>query len=165
MLLRELGSRSTPAACATATAPRGAAGRASTDLLVEQHLGIAMDFESVPKVGTRLGTGTVVVLDDRTCPVGVVLNLGASSRRNRAAGARPAGRTPWAEQTPRRHRDGGEGKPRTSIRSIALARSSGPALYISGALAMGAAEPLQSALKLFRADFERHISEKRCPWR
>jgi NADH-quinone oxidoreductase subunit F len=26
-------------------------------------------------------------------------------------------------------------------------------------------EPLQSALKYFREDFERHIQEKRCPWR
>ena len=33
------------------------------------------------------------------------------------------------------------------------------------ALAPGAAEPLQSALKYFRDDFERHIREKRCPWR
>jgi NADH-quinone oxidoreductase subunit F len=32
------------------------------------------------------------------------------------------------------------------------------------ALAPGAAEPLQSALKYFRDDFERHIREKRCPW-
>jgi NADH-quinone oxidoreductase subunit F len=32
------------------------------------------------------------------------------------------------------------------------------------ALAPGAAEPLQSALKYFREDFERHIREKRCPW-
>jgi NADH-quinone oxidoreductase subunit F len=33
------------------------------------------------------------------------------------------------------------------------------------ALAPGAMEPLQSALKYFREDFERHINEKRCPWR
>jgi len=33
------------------------------------------------------------------------------------------------------------------------------------ALAPGAAEPLQSALKYFRDDFERHIRERRCPWR
>jgi NADH-quinone oxidoreductase subunit F len=32
------------------------------------------------------------------------------------------------------------------------------------ALAPGAVEPLQSALKYFRADFEQHIREKRCPW-
>ena len=33
------------------------------------------------------------------------------------------------------------------------------------ALAPGAVEPLQSALKYFREDFERHIDEKRCPWK
>jgi NADH-quinone oxidoreductase subunit F len=32
------------------------------------------------------------------------------------------------------------------------------------ALAPGAVEPLQSALRLFRGDFERHITEGRCPW-
>ena len=32
------------------------------------------------------------------------------------------------------------------------------------ALAPGAMDPLQSALKYFRADFERHIHEHRCPW-
>jgi NADH-quinone oxidoreductase subunit F len=33
------------------------------------------------------------------------------------------------------------------------------------ALAPGAVEPLQSALKYFREDFERHIRQKRCPWK
>jgi NADH-quinone oxidoreductase subunit F len=33
------------------------------------------------------------------------------------------------------------------------------------ALAPGAMEPLQSGLKYFRGDFEKHIDEKRCPWR
>jgi NADH-quinone oxidoreductase subunit F len=32
-------------------------------------------------------------------------------------------------------------------------------------LAPGAAEPLQSAIKYYRDDFERHISEKGCPWK
>ena len=32
------------------------------------------------------------------------------------------------------------------------------------ALAPGAVEPLQSAIKYFRDDFERHIREKKCPW-
>ena len=32
------------------------------------------------------------------------------------------------------------------------------------ALAPGAVEPLQSAIKYFREDFEAHIREKKCPW-
>jgi len=33
------------------------------------------------------------------------------------------------------------------------------------ALAPGAMEPLQSALVYFKEDFERHIIERRCPWK
>ena len=33
------------------------------------------------------------------------------------------------------------------------------------ALAPGAIEPLQSALKFFSQDFERHIREHRCPYK
>ena len=36
---------------------------------------IAMDFATVAKAGSRLGTGTMIVLDDQTCPVGFVHNL------------------------------------------------------------------------------------------
>jgi NADH-quinone oxidoreductase subunit F len=34
-----------------------------------------MDYGNVQKAGSRLGTGTMVVLDDQTCPVGMVWNL------------------------------------------------------------------------------------------
>lgn len=33
------------------------------------------------------------------------------------------------------------------------------------AFAPGAVEPLGSGLKFFREDFEKHIAERRCPWR
>src|SRR6185437_2308969 len=50
-------------------------GGASTDFLTEQHLDVKMDFTDVAKAGSRLGTGTMIVLDDQTCPVGMVWNL------------------------------------------------------------------------------------------
>ena len=37
--------------------------------------------------------------------------------------------------------------------------------YTFCALAPGAVDPLASALRFFREDFEAHISERRCPWR
>ena len=67
-------------------------GGASTDFLIERHLDVQMDFDCVQKAGSRLGTGTMIVLDDKTCPVGMVCEPGStSSPRNPAAGARPAG--------------------------------------------------------------------------
>ena len=50
-------------------------GGASTDFLVEDHLDVKLDFTHVQEAGSRLGTGTIIVLDDKTCPVGMVQNL------------------------------------------------------------------------------------------
>ncbi len=50
-------------------------GGASTDFLTSEHLDVKMDFKSVAEAGSRLGTGTMIVLDDATCPVGFVHNL------------------------------------------------------------------------------------------
>ena len=44
-------------------------------------------------------------------------------------------------------------------------RRAGDLSRSSLALPPGAVEPLQSALKYFAADFERHLTEKRCPWK
>ena len=45
-------------------------GGGSTDFLIAEHLDVPMDYASVSKIGSRLGTGTVIVLDDKTCPRG-----------------------------------------------------------------------------------------------
>ena len=50
-------------------------GGASTEFLTEEHLDVKMDFDSVQKAGSRLGTGTMIIIDDRTCPVGAVHNI------------------------------------------------------------------------------------------
>ncbi len=50
-------------------------GGASTDFLGPEHLDVAMDSDTVAKVGSRMGTGTMILLDDQTCPVGMVHNL------------------------------------------------------------------------------------------
>ncbi len=55
--------------------PRRAPGGGSTDFLVAEHLDLAMDFDTIAAAGSRLGTGTMIVLDDRTCPVAMVRNL------------------------------------------------------------------------------------------
>ena len=50
-------------------------GGASTDFLVEEHLEVKLDYAAVEAAGSRLGTGTLIVLDDQSCPVGMVQNL------------------------------------------------------------------------------------------
>ena len=50
-------------------------GGASTGFLTAEHYHIAMDFDSLKKVGNRLGTGAVMVFDHHTCMVAATLNL------------------------------------------------------------------------------------------
>lgn len=139
-------------------------GGASTDFLVEEHLDLALDFDSVALAGSRLGTGTMVVLDDRTCPVGMVHNLEMFFARESCGWCTPCrDGLPWVEKILRAIEDG-EGIDEDIATLRRHARLLGPGRTFC-AFAPGAVEPLQSALKYFADDFERHISEKRCPWK
>lgn len=139
-------------------------GGASTDFLVEEHLSTKMDFTSVAAAGSRLGTGTMIILDDRTCPVGFVHNLEHFFAQESCGWCTPCREgLPWTEKL-LLSIENGEGRPEDldllEMHTHLLAPGS-----TFCALAPGAMEPLQSGLKYFKADFEQHITEKRCPWR
>jgi NADH-quinone oxidoreductase subunit F len=139
-------------------------GGASTDFLVEEHLEVKMDFDSVQKAGSRLGTGTMIILDDQTCPVGMVHNLEHFFAQESCGWCTPCrDGLPWTAQILQALEDG-RGQPR-DLQRLALHTK---LLWLGRtfcALAPGAMEPLQSALKYFKDDFERHIRDQCCPWR
>ncbi len=138
-------------------------GGASTDFLIAEHLDVKMDFASVANVGSRLGTGTMVVLDDQTCPVGLVLNLERFFARESCGWCTPCrDGLPWVVKLLNAIEQG-KGRMDDLDRLEAHTRLLGPG-HTFCALAPGAMEPLQSALKYFREDFEQHIREQRCPW-
>jgi NADH-quinone oxidoreductase subunit F len=123
-----------------------------------------MDFDSIQKAGSRLGTGNMVVLDDRTCPVGLVLNLMQFFAHESCGWCTPCREgLPWVVRILEAV-ENGRGRPedlqhlRFHTRTITMG-------HTFCALAPGAMEPLQSALKFFEEDFQHHIREKRCPWR
>jgi NADH-quinone oxidoreductase subunit F len=139
-------------------------GGASTEFVVEEHLDLPMDFESLQRAGSRMGTGTMIILDDQTCPVGMVRNLEHFFAQESCGWCTPCREgLPWAENVLTAIEEG-HGRPGDLERLELQAKFMGPGLTFC-ALAPGAAEPLQSALKYFREDFERHIREGRCPWR
>jgi NADH-quinone oxidoreductase subunit F len=139
-------------------------GGASTEFLVEDHLDVKMDFDSVQKAGSRLGTGTIIVLDDRTCPVGAVHNLETFFARESCGWCTPCrDGLPWIRETLASIEEG-RGESGDPERLAEQCWQLGPG-HTFCALAPGAVEPLQSALKIFGDDFERHIREKRCPWK
>jgi NADH-quinone oxidoreductase subunit F len=138
-------------------------GGASTDFLVEEHLDVPMDFTALQKAGSRLGTGTMIVLDDQTCPVGMVWNLEHFFAQESCGWCTPCwSGLSWPERILLAI-DEGRGQPGDIEKLEYQTRFLAPGNTFC-ALAPGAAEPLQSALKYFRDDFERHIRERRCPW-
>jgi NADH-quinone oxidoreductase subunit F len=139
-------------------------GGASTDFLVEEHLDIRMDYKSVAAAGSRLGTGTMIILDDHTCPVGFVHNLEHFFAQESCGWCTPCREgLPWTEKI-LLSIENGEGRPEDLELLKMHTKFLGPGNTFC-ALAPGAMEPLQSGLKYFSEDFEKHINEKRCPWR
>jgi NADH-quinone oxidoreductase subunit F len=139
-------------------------GGASTEFLLPEHLDVNMDYDSCQKAGSRLGTGTMIVLDDRTCPVGMVHNLIRFFARESCGWCTPCREgLAWLEKILRSLEEG-DGKSGDMEILAAHTHLLGPG-HTFCALAPGAMEPLQSALSCFREDFERHIRDKKCPWR
>jgi NADH-quinone oxidoreductase subunit F len=139
-------------------------GGASTDFLTAEHLDVRMDFTHVGQVGSRLGTGTAIVLDDQTCPVAMVANMEHFFAQESCGWCTPCREgLPWVARLLDAIEEGRgqEGDLEILSQHTVLL---GPG-HTFCALAPGAVEPLQSALKHFRGDFERHIQEKGCPWR
>ncbi|WP_217606211.1 NADH-quinone oxidoreductase subunit NuoF [Chitinophaga sp. GbtcB8] len=138
-------------------------GGASTDFLTADHLDTPMDFTAVAAAGSRLGTGTMVVLDDQTCPVGFVHNLEHFFAQESCGFCTPCREgLPWTEKI-LYALEQGHGTEEDLVQLEMHTHLLGPGNTFC-ALAPGAMEPLQSALKYFREDFEQHVHEKKCPY-
>ncbi len=139
-------------------------GGASTEFLTREHFGVKMDFDSVMKAGSRMGTGTMIVLDQTTCPVGAIHNLQKFFAQESCGWCTPCREgLPWARNILEAI-ENGQGEPG----DLDILARLGSSLWLGKtycALAPGAMEPLRSGLKLFREDFERHIKERKCSYK
>ncbi|MBI2384309.1 MAG: NADH-quinone oxidoreductase subunit NuoF [Gammaproteobacteria bacterium] len=132
-------------------------GGASTDFLTADHLDLAMDFDTIAKAGSRMGTGQMIVLDDHTSVVGMLRNLEKFFATESCGWFTPCrDGLPWTERI-LRDLEAGKGRPGDLELLQQQTRLLGPGRTFC-AHAPGAMEPLQSALKYFRADFERGIA-------
>jgi len=139
-------------------------GGASTDFLVEKHLDIKMDFSSVAAAGSRLGTGTMIILDDKTCPVKFIHNIEKFFALESCGWCTPCREgLPWVEKM-LASIENGTGKMEYLDILKFHTKYMGPGNTFC-AHAPGAAEPLQSGLNYFYDDFVKHINEKKCPWK
>jgi NADH-quinone oxidoreductase subunit F len=138
-------------------------GGASTAFLLPEHFDVAMDFTAVQRHGSRMGTGTMILLDDHACPVGMLANLIEFFARESCGWCTPCwSGLGWAARL-LDALEAGQGAGGDLAKLEHLAGFWGPGATFC-ALAPGAADPLASGLRYFRDDFERHIAEHRCPY-
>jgi len=139
-------------------------GGGSTDFLTPEHLDLAMDYGTIGKAGSRMGTGTMIILDDKTCPIGFIHNLTKFFAQESCGFCTPCrDGLPWSAQV-LEGLELGDGRPEDLDTLAYQIDYIGAIGNTHCALAPGAMEPVQSALKYFREDFEAHIAQGRCTY-
>ena len=137
-------------------------GGASTGFLPRQYYDIEMDFDSLRNVGNRLGTGAIMVFDQKTCLVGATVNLIEFFARESCGWC-----TPCREGLPYildllKRIESGEGEPA----HLPMLEQMGKSLWNAYcAFAPGAVAPLESLLEHFGDEIQEHINQKKCPFK
>lgn len=131
-------------------------GGASTDFLLPEHLDLAMDYDTIMKAGSRMGTGLIMVVDQQQDMVALVRNLEQFFARESCGWCTPCrDGLPWTVKV-LQALEQGEGVEGDIEMLEQTTRFLGPGKTFC-AHAPGAMEPLQSALKYFRAEFEKGV--------
>src|SRR5438270_9174535 len=135
-------------------------GGSSTPVLLPEEIDISMDFDSVAKAGSMLGSGGVVVLDDTNCIVKFALRTMKFYRHESCGWCIPCREgTDWLEKTLTHfHAGGGLKKDIDNIQYLSenmLGRTFCP-------LGDAAAMPTIAFVKKFRKEFEDHLEGKPC---
>lgn len=126
----------------------------------EIMMDLNMDFDSIAKAGSYLGTGAVIVMDETTCMVRALERLSYFYFEESCGQCTPCREgTGWLYRIVHRI-ENGEGRPEDLDLLLDLCGN------IAGrticALGDAAAWPVQGFLKHYRQEFEYHIEHKRC---
>ncbi len=126
----------------------------------ESQLDLKVDFDELNRAGLALGPG-LIVLDDRTCIVDMV-KFFLTFLANESCGKCTPCREGLRQMLHILDRiTEGKGEPGDVETLEAIAEVQKPAALC--ALGQGASNTLVSSLKHFRAEWDAHIQEKRCP--
>ncbi len=137
-------------------------GGSSTPFLTAEHLDTPLDFESIAAAGSLLGTGAMIVTDERDCMVEATRRLMvfyAHESCGKCTTCREG--TWWALRVLTRIEDGlGRAEDLDLLENLCgnmLFRGFCP-------LVDGAVSPVSSSLLHFRDEYAAHVLERRCPF-
>jgi NADH-quinone oxidoreductase subunit F len=137
-------------------------GGSSTPPLRAEECDVAMDFDSVAKIGSMLGSGGVVVLDEDTCMVDFARRIIKFYQHESCGWCIPCREgTMWLKKLLERFHDGG-GRPEDIPLVDELARNMLGRTFCP--LGDAAAMPTGAIVRKWRDEFEAHLNG-RCPFK
>lgn len=135
-------------------------GGSSTPVLTAAEVEVAMDFDSVAKAGSMLGSAGTIVMDDTTCMVWMAKNLSYFYKHESCGKCSPCREgTGWMLRLLTRI-EAGQGTQADVDMLLKVADSIGGKTVCP--FGDAAIAPPQSSLAKFRAEFDYHVREKRC---
>jgi NADH:ubiquinone oxidoreductase subunit F (NADH-binding)/(2Fe-2S) ferredoxin len=136
-------------------------GGPSGGCLPEEYLDVPVDYESLMKAGSMMGSGGLIIMDEDTCMVDIAKFFMAFMQEESCGKC-----TPCREGTKRlleilTRISNGEGQPDDIWKLERLSHTVKRASLCG--LGKSAPNPVLSTLKHFRKEYEAHINDKRCP--
>lgn len=136
-------------------------GGPSGGCITEENLEIPIDFDNLVAIGSMMGSGGMIVMDEDNCMVDIArffLDFTVDESCGKCV--------PCREGTKRLHEvldriTGGEGEPEDLQRLEDLAEN----IKLTSLCGLGqtAPNPVLSTLKHFRDEYEAHVVDKKCP--
>jgi NADH-quinone oxidoreductase subunit F len=138
-------------------------GGPSFAMVTADQLDLPMDFESLKKAGTGLGSAGVIVVDDATCMVAQTLHFSNFFKVESCGQCPPCRMGTINLATLMTKIENGEGTQNdldSLLQLCGFVKGTGYCTLVTGAAVL-----VQSALRLFRQEFEEHLTLKRCPYK
>jgi NADH-quinone oxidoreductase subunit F len=138
-------------------------GGSSTPVLRADEIDVNMDFDSLSKIGSMLGSGAVIVIEEGTCMVWALSKLTKFYKHESCGQC-----VPCREGTSRLNSivqriENGKGRRGDIEKLLELCSTimSNTVCPLGDASAM----PVESFIKKFKSEFVEHIEKKSCPYR
>ncbi|MFB8171593.1 NADH-quinone oxidoreductase subunit NuoF [Kitasatospora purpeofusca] len=137
-------------------------GGSSTPMFTDEHLDVPLDYEGVGAAGSMLGTKALQIFDETTCVVRAVTRWTEFYAHESCGKCTPCREgTYWLVQLLKRI-EAGQGVEGDLEKLLDIADNINGKSFC--ALGDGAASPIVSSLQYFRAEYEQHLAERRCPF-
>jgi len=137
-------------------------GGSSVPVLTAAEVDTPLDFDSMAQAGTMLGSGAVIVIDDRCCMVQLGLRVAQFYMHESCGKCTPCREgTRWMVQLLRKIEEGDATQGELDVLLNVCDRILGNCLCPLGD---AAAMPVASYVARFREEYQRHIDEGGCPF-